>query len=147
MAEAEVDRSLQSELMNASDSDDECPELVPASTEKIPVTIITGFLGKNLDCTNAHPQNSTSGPSDKPEGGGAGCVSPLTPVGAGKTTLLNYILTEQHKKRIAVILNEFGEGAFNMLSQNLVSTESFNTAIPNFYQLGITSFSHLDSYM
>ncbi|XP_009985936.1 PREDICTED: COBW domain-containing protein 2-like, partial [Tauraco erythrolophus] len=30
---------------------------------------------------------------------------------AGKTTLLNYILTEQHSKRIAVILNEFGEGS------------------------------------
>lgn len=31
-------------------------------------------------------------------------------LGAGKTTLLNYILTKQHEKRIAVILNEFGEG-------------------------------------
>ncbi|KNC87624.1 hypothetical protein SARC_00255 [Sphaeroforma arctica JP610] len=29
-------------------------------------------------------------------------------LGAGKSTLLNYILTEQHDKRIAVILNEFG---------------------------------------
>ncbi|XP_063225161.1 zinc-regulated GTPase metalloprotein activator 1-like isoform X2 [Bacillus rossius redtenbacheri] len=32
-------------------------------------------------------------------------------LGAGKTTLLNYVLTEQHDKRIAVILNEFGEGS------------------------------------
>uniref|UniRef100_A0A0B7AZP7 CobW C-terminal domain-containing protein n=1 Tax=Arion vulgaris TaxID=1028688 RepID=A0A0B7AZP7_9EUPU len=31
-------------------------------------------------------------------------------LGSGKTTLLNYILNEQHGKRIAVILNEFGEG-------------------------------------
>lgn len=31
-------------------------------------------------------------------------------LGAGKTTFLNYILTEQHEKKIAVILNEFGEG-------------------------------------
>lgn len=33
-------------------------------------------------------------------------------LGAGKTTLLNYILTEQHEKKIAVILNEFGEGLY-----------------------------------
>jgi G3E family GTPase len=30
-------------------------------------------------------------------------------LGSGKTTLLNYILKEQHGKRIAVIENEFGE--------------------------------------
>jgi type IV secretory pathway VirB4 component len=34
-------------------------------------------------------------------------------LGAGKTTLLNYILTEQHDKKIAVILNEFGEGNYS----------------------------------
>ncbi len=30
-------------------------------------------------------------------------------LGAGKTTLLNRILSEEHNKRIAVIVNEFGE--------------------------------------
>ncbi|RPB03229.1 cobW-domain-containing protein [Choiromyces venosus 120613-1] len=32
-------------------------------------------------------------------------------LGAGKTTLLNYILTEKHSKKIAVILNEFGNSS------------------------------------
>ncbi|MGO9358101.1 MAG: CobW family GTP-binding protein [Xanthobacteraceae bacterium] len=45
---------------------------VPAS-EKIPVTVLTGYLG------------------------------------AGKTTLLNRILSENHGKKYAVIVNEFGE--------------------------------------
>ena len=40
---------------------------------KIPVTVVTGFLG------------------------------------SGKTTLINYILKEQHGRKVAVIVNEFGE--------------------------------------
>lgn len=35
-------------------------------------------------------------------------------LGCGKTTLLNYILTKQHNKKIAVILNEFGKGQYKI---------------------------------
>uniref|UniRef100_A0A3Q0R0X3 COBW domain containing n=1 Tax=Amphilophus citrinellus TaxID=61819 RepID=A0A3Q0R0X3_AMPCI len=63
------------------DEDDDCPELVPIDTQPGPPT-------------------------------GQIPVTIITGyLGAGKTTLLNYILTEQHNKRIAVILNEFGEGS------------------------------------
>ncbi|XP_020787992.1 zinc-regulated GTPase metalloprotein activator 1 [Boleophthalmus pectinirostris] len=63
------------------DEEDECPELVPIDP-KPPVSL------------------------------GQIPVTIITGyLGAGKTTLLNYILTEQHNKRIAVILNEFGEGS------------------------------------
>uniref|UniRef100_A0A3Q4HJW4 COBW domain containing n=1 Tax=Neolamprologus brichardi TaxID=32507 RepID=A0A3Q4HJW4_NEOBR len=61
--------------------DDDCPELVPIDTQPGPPV-------------------------------GQIPVTIITGyLGAGKTTLLNYILTEQHNKRIAVILNEFGEGS------------------------------------
>jgi len=53
------------------EADDEDDDWLPDS-EKIPVTIVTGFLG------------------------------------SGKTTLINYILTENHGKKIAIIENEFG---------------------------------------
>ncbi|KAM6109698.1 zinc-regulated GTPase metalloprotein activator 1A-like isoform 3-T3 [Phoenicopterus ruber ruber] len=66
--------------------DEDCPDLVPIET--------------------GGAEETESSPSRK---------IPVTIItgylGAGKTTLLNYILTEQHNKRIAVILNEFGEGS------------------------------------
>ncbi|XP_054254150.1 zinc-regulated GTPase metalloprotein activator 1A-like isoform X10 [Indicator indicator] len=66
--------------------DEDCPDLVPIDT--------------------GGAEETESSPSRK---------IPVTIItgylGAGKTTLLNYILTEQHNKRIAVILNEFGEGS------------------------------------
>ncbi|XP_032243056.2 COBW domain-containing protein 2 isoform X2 [Nematostella vectensis] len=60
--------------------------------------------------------NSDSDDEECPDLVPSACVRiPVTIItgylGSGKTTLLNYILTEQHNKKIAVILNEFGEGS------------------------------------
>nr|XP_054533331.1 zinc-regulated GTPase metalloprotein activator 1B isoform X11 [Pan troglodytes] len=65
------------------------------------------------DCPELVPVETTQ--SEEEEKSGLGAKIPVTIItgylGAGKTTLLNYILTEQHSKRVAVILNEFGEGS------------------------------------
>jgi G3E family GTPase len=42
-------------------------------------------------------------------------------IGAGKTTLLNHILTYEHGKKVAVIVNEFGEVGID--NQLVVSTD------------------------
>lgn len=58
---------------------------------------------------------------------------PLTIVtgylGAGKTTLLNYILTAQHGKKIAVILNEFGD-SIDIEKQLTISDSNSTEAKP-----------------
>ncbi|XP_037653397.1 COBW domain-containing protein 3 isoform X2 [Choloepus didactylus] len=68
-------------------AEEDCPELVPIETKH----------------------------NEEEEKSSPGAKIPVTIItgylGAGKTTLLNYILTEQHNKRVAVILNEFGEGS------------------------------------
>jgi CCR4-NOT transcription complex subunit 2 len=60
-----------------------------AHRAKVPITIITG----EAKCSNNYMfSNSTDSVSQGY-------------LGAGKTTLLNYILTAQHGKKIAVLLN------------------------------------------
>ena len=55
---------------------------------KVPITIVTG--NQNLNFLHPHAEMK---------------LSFLGYLGAGKTTLLNYILKEQHGKKVAVILN------------------------------------------
>uniref|UniRef100_A0A452G075 Zn regulated GTPase metalloprotein activator 1A n=1 Tax=Capra hircus TaxID=9925 RepID=A0A452G075_CAPHI len=78
-------RAVDSADEEEEQAEEDCPELVPIEAKQ------------------------------REEKSGPGAKIPVTIItgylGAGKTTLLNYILTEQHSKRIAVILNEFGEGS------------------------------------
>jgi CobW/HypB/UreG, nucleotide-binding domain len=59
-------------------------EVTPDPIHKVPITIITG----------RHPLHDVES-----------LLTPLGYLGAGKTTLLNHVLTAQHGKKIAVILN------------------------------------------
>uniref|UniRef100_A0A8C0N0Q8 CobW/HypB/UreG nucleotide-binding domain-containing protein n=1 Tax=Canis lupus familiaris TaxID=9615 RepID=A0A8C0N0Q8_CANLF len=58
------------------------------------------------DCPELVPIETKLREEEEKSGPGTMIPSHLSP-----TTLLNYILTEEHSKRVAVILNEFGEGS------------------------------------
>ncbi|XWS34180.1 hypothetical protein CRYUN_Cryun21dG0018300 [Craigia yunnanensis] len=65
-------------------------------------------LAIRIDRTAQEP--SESNPEQRPDDNVSVGVTVITGyLGAGKSTLVNYILNAQHGKRIAVILNEFGE--------------------------------------
>lgn len=40
---------MMSDRVHESDSDEDVPELVPLENQKVPITIITGFLGMGTD--------------------------------------------------------------------------------------------------
>jgi ABC-type lipoprotein export system ATPase subunit len=79
---------------------------IEASDDEVPVLVEPEAATEDISDDEAPPllQDPNALPTTK---------VPLTIVtgylGAGKTTLLNYILTAQHGKKIAVILNEFGD--------------------------------------
>jgi len=72
---------LGSRLKGGFDHVEERDVVVNKDSRKVPITILTGTLYKSLISLS------------------------VGYLGAGKTTLLNYILNEEHGKKIAVILN------------------------------------------
>lgn len=138
-------RGPDAEVMDSSD--DECPPgLVPAQD-------VLESLNPN-DTSSIDVSSSQPRPSAEPVATVVAGAVPVTIVtgflGAGKTTLLNYILTQDHGRRIAVIENEVGdsmdiESLIARVSRNVLHRLSFcssrvdNVVAPG--RLGSTSTS------
>lgn len=66
-------------------------------------------INQNRGPEISHPSNQSQEESENVEASSVGVTVITGYLGAGKSTLVNYIINAQHGKRIAVILNEFGE--------------------------------------
>jgi len=81
----DVDDELPPDLVQASQDDNSDDE---EKIVKVPITIVTGMQRQSVFFSSFIPIRLLLGY-----------------LGAGKTTLLNYILTAQHGKKVAVIMN------------------------------------------
>ncbi|ESN95943.1 hypothetical protein HELRODRAFT_193445 [Helobdella robusta] len=79
-----------------TDSEEEIPDLVP----------INNFNDSTKDLTDTETVTTCKAVKQIKQ-----ISEKINTKSSGKTTLLNYILTEQHNVKIAVILNEFGAGS------------------------------------
>ena len=82
-----VDTSANTPPPRSSNLELLASELGDTAISKVPITIVTGLKEVTVDI-ETHVNEWNSGY-----------------LGAGKTTLMNFILKEQHGKKIAVILN------------------------------------------
>ncbi|XP_052173565.1 uncharacterized protein LOC127788921 isoform X1 [Diospyros lotus] len=66
-------------------------------------------ISKTINCEPSQPSDQSNQRGEIAEAAPVGVTVITGYLGAGKSTLVNYVLNNQHGKRIAVILNEFGE--------------------------------------
>jgi len=98
-----------------SSDEDEAPPLAVPIPQPCPASA-TNTQFNNLNDSLGHVKNSLEAETDIPA-----VIAPAPPpvpvllltgyLGAGKTTLVNYILSEQHGYRCAVLLNEIADSA------------------------------------